>query len=378
MTQIDRRIEVTVGSVAAAPATKRALVSLSSLDRSTMRAGDARVRWGDQPDRNPHQGSQQHHTCAEVPRRMAFPPDEPFRVFQTYASSRSQCHGHQLAGFFGENLSLRGCFNLALNATPLVHRSPVLLSFQNRAQIWPPIAVRASYTGPDTNITADPLFCLALIWQWYSHSAAHIPLAVFPENLPLLTKDSTGQSQGTVDGSVSVGRDIEFAHALDHNPEIKAPGLPGLLHLGSVNQFGLEVRGLELQTKSPGSLSSFVEIRSCSAVSPAHKLSLTLARGDTGPIRHVRHGSCGFQVGTTEGTRQAREAICLIAGRMKFEFVRENYFPGSHTITIARIEIPRNPVRSRMSGYQYPDNGSLCFATGRLGSPASYRTNAGW
>ena len=164
MTQVQRSVKVAIERIATAPATECAFMPLPSLDKSTMGTSDGGIGWIYQANRDAYQGSQKPHARSEVPGRMTFPSDKPLRVFQTHASTRCQCHGHQQSGFVSENLSLSWGFNLALNATFLLHCPPVALSLQNRTKVRTFVAVGSDNRSSDSHITADPFFCL---WSFY-------------------------------------------------------------------------------------------------------------------------------------------------------------------------------------------------------------------
>jgi len=155
MTQITRRDEVGVLRITAAPTPKRFFVPLSPLDESAFGAGCAGVSWIHHGNRYAHQGSQQRHTCAKVPRRVRLPSDKPTRVFNCNASSRLPSYEHGASGFSGQQLPLGTGFNAPVNASLLIHRSPVALSFEYGPQVRPFVAVGAGHTGPHADIHAD-------------------------------------------------------------------------------------------------------------------------------------------------------------------------------------------------------------------------------
>ncbi len=384
MTQIKRSVEVSIMGETTPPTSKRSSVPLSWLDRPTLRASDGGVGWGDHLDSNAHQGSEQRHTCAEVPRRVLLPADEPFRVFQGYASTRSLSHGHKLTGFSGKHLSLSGGLNPALNASFLVHRSPVPLSIQNGSEIRPLVAVRASNRSPDSHVTADKLFGLPYLRTgrppaWDLDSYTHIPFAVLAEHFSLLTQLGSRQGQSPVDSPVPSCWEVEFSHTLDHDPEVKALSLSGILDLSSVNKLGFEHRRLELLAQGTGGFSALVKISRSSTVSSTPELPLALARRNMG-LLHACHLECAIRVQATKQPRQEGQSISFVTRGMEFEFIGENH--GLHEQTIAETREPRHPRRSqgpanRVSGQQCPDNASLCFVTERLGSPAYSVHHAG-
>ena len=359
---VTARVKIGIGSVAA-PITTKACPVPKALCRTTSGAGGGGVRWCDRANGNAHQGREQDNPFCKVPGCMPFPSDKPFRVFQTHASTCCQCHGHQQTGFTGENLSLRGSFNPTVNAPLLVHCQPVPLSLQDGAKVRPAIAIRAGDAGPDAYVNTNPLLSSSYFRQGDADSAAHVPLAILPEHFPLLTQGSSRHSQSTVDGSVPVSRDVEFAHALNHYPQVKALCLPWLLNLSRVDNFSLEMRGLELLAQCPGSLRALVEVGGSSAISAAYKLPLALTRGDTG-LLHACHLICAIYVQASKQPRQEGQRIGLVARGVQFKFVRENR--RLHVTTVSERRSSRNPMRSRVSGCPYPDNawqrGANCLA----------------
>src|SRR2546426_2154100 len=301
MTHDLRRNEISIMRIATLPTAKRLFVSLSPLDESatgTRCAGVGRIHHG---YRYAQQGSQQRHTRAEVPRRMLFPSDEPTRVFNCHASSRALSHGHNAAGLMGEQLPLGTGFNLTVDAALLVHRAPVALSFQDRSQVWSLVTIGAGNAGPYTDITADPFSHRLFVGQGNLDPGSAVPLPVLSEDFALLTERCARIGQGAVNRPVFLGRDIELAHALDHDPQVKPLGSPWGLDVRRVNQFGTQGRDDERLACDTGSFLAPLVVRPRPPIGPSGELALTATCREPLRVHGLMYGIGGQ---ATEHPRQ--------------------------------------------------------------------------
>jgi hypothetical protein len=345
MAYIPRRIDVSVVSEPTAPAPKHFPMPLFFLYPSAARAGDGSVGRRDQRNRDAYQRGQQRHTCSKVPRRVAFPSDKPLRVFQGNASARPLCHGHNLASFTGKHLSLRTGFDAPVNAVLLVHRAPVTLSFQYRPQVWPLVSIAPCNGGSRADITAEPAVRLLDFRQWDRHTHAGVPLAVLSEHLGALLQGGTGQGQRPVNRPVPVRGNVEPAlfpacgcGAPQHDPQVKALRLPGLLHLRAVDQFGPE------KARRVTSLRRSLEVDRGAAVGSPNELTVPFRAGEA--ALSLSHEGCAIRVRALKESRQKRERIGLIRGREQFELVGQVH--GLHSRGVANGgEKTRTPPRAK-------------------------------
>lgn len=243
MRDIDARVTVCIRRESTPIAAKHLFPS-KAVCRTATGASRAGMGRGDRADGDAYEGSPQRHARAEVPRRVLLPSYQSGRVFNRYASSRALCHGHYTTGLTGEQLSLGTRFNTTIEASFLVHRAPVALSFQNRAHVTPSIPVAASDGSADTNIYADPSLGRLDLRPGDFHPHSDVPLPVLSEDFPLLTERSPRRGEGSVDGPVLLRWEIELPDPLDHDPQVKPCGFPGTLDMGCINQLGLQIAGL--------------------------------------------------------------------------------------------------------------------------------------
>ena len=331
-------------------------MSLSPLDESAFRTSRAGVSRIHHSHRYAHQGSQQRHTCAEVPRRVRLPSDQSTRVFKCDASSRSQCHGHCFTGFSGQHLPLGTGFNAPVNATLLVHCTPVALSLEYGSQVWPSVAIGAGNTRPHSYVYTDKLFDWYLFGQRHLHAYPTVPFAVLPKDFSLLAERRVRVSQGAVDCPVFLGRDIQLSYALHHDPQVKTCGVPGSLYVGGVDQFSLQRS--RLMTCFPGSS----PISERTAIGPASKLAHALGRGASGLLTKR---SCARCVMPRKESRQESERISFVGSREKFQFVTENSVHESNRNT------NRPPCKVSFASVNGGKNGPLRLRLGGLPKPAS-------
>ncbi len=295
MTHILSRDEVGVVRIATAPAAKRPFVSLVPLDESTPRTGCARVRWIHHGHSYADQGTQQRDPGPKIARGMGLPSNQPRRVFNCHASTRLLSYEHSLSGFTGQQLPLGTGFDTPVTPPVLVGGLACAVSTQNGPQVWPLIAVRACDAGADTDITAKPGGHGLRCSYGDSHSHAAVPLAVLLKDLALLAAVRPWVSQGAIQRSMRVGRHVQFAHALHHNPVVKARSLPGGLDLRRVNQLGLQTARL-----MPG-LSGASPVRQGTPVRSARKLAHAFA---TGAAALLPQRGCAFRVMPRKKGRQ--------------------------------------------------------------------------
>jgi hypothetical protein len=357
---VARSVDVSVMSKPTMPTPKHLLMPLSLLYPSARRAGQARVSRTDQSNRETDQGSQQQHTSCEVSSGVTFPSDQSLRVFQGNASARSVSHGHQLSGFAGEHLSLGTCFNLTVDASFLVHRAPVLLSFQDGPQVWPFVAITARHRSTDSNIAAYPAGDGPDFWQRYVYAHSGIPL-------PVLTKDfsaafgteiqlCTRHGQCAVQSSVTPGWYVQLLFgAFDENPVVKAGGFLWQLQIGTINQLCPQVWGDKGSSGHTGSFLRPPPVNKGTAIGSSRKLSHALTARASGLLTQR---CCARSMMPRKESRQKMQGVCFVASRKEFQLVTENCV---HPKKIAKCEELHNPART----VQTPERASLPSRTDR-------------
>src|SRR5215813_12335465 len=155
MTQIQSRIQVSVTCMAAPPAPKELLVSLSPLCEpatGTGEAGASRVHHRNSKAMN---RCQQQDAMTEHASAVLLPANQPFRVFHSHASARPQGYEHCLSGFAGEDVPLVS-YGQTANPLLLMLGFPFFLSLEHRPQVRPPIAIAAGDSGTGPHVTPQP------------------------------------------------------------------------------------------------------------------------------------------------------------------------------------------------------------------------------
>ncbi len=339
-TNIPRCVNVSVVSKPATPTPKHLFLPLSLLYPATRRAGEACVSWLDQNNRDAYQCGQQPHARSKVPGRVAFPPDQPLRVFQGNASARTVTHGDNLTGFAGKHLSLGTRFNRTINTAPLIHRAAVALSFQDGAQVGAFVPVAPCHSGSRANVAPEPRGRLLDFGQRDRHGHASVPLVVSSEHLGTFVQRGPRQRQGAVDCPMPFGRNIEAAITAprggcpsQHNPAVKALCFAWSLNLRRVNQFGFQSAGG--MTGFAGAL--VVDVRT--PVGPAYKFTKPFRAGEA--TLSLRYGGCAGRVRALEEGHQKSERIRLIVRGIQLQFIAESH--GLHTICIANLQRDNNP-----------------------------------
>lgn len=338
--------EIRIMRIAAVPATKCTFMPHVPLDLSTPGTRLRRVGGIDHLHTQAMNRCQQQDSIAEESSGMLSPANQPVRVFQTDASTRTLTHGDNLPSFTGKNLSLRTHFNAPVDAPLLVHRFAVALSFQDRSEIGASVAVRAGHSSTSTDVTAEPFFHGLHFGQGHLNAYPTVPLAILSEDLALLTESCPREREGAVDRSMLARWDVQLPDALNHHPQVKAGRLSRRLHLSGINQFSPECGGLEWLAGFASGLQAPTKVSKGTARSTSGKLARSFARGDAG-LLHSRDVICGIGMQPTKQPRQESQRVCLIRRRMKFEFVRE-YNGRFHTTSLTETP-PRAKSRSRPS-----------------------------
>lgn len=344
---IARRIDVGVVGKSTAPASKHLLMPLFLLNPSAARASDGGISRTDERNRDAYQSSQQRHTCGKEPRRVTFPSDKPLRVFQGNASTRALCHGHNFPGFMGKHLSLRTGLDAPINTALLVHCAPVTLSFQDRPQVWPFVAIASRDSRSRPHVTSDPACRLLDLGERDRHTHARIPLAVLAKHFSRFVQLCAWQSKGTIDGAVPVRRDVEAAvlaprggRATEHDPQIEAFRLARLLHFRAVDQFGLE------RSRDMSGLGRSLKVDVGAAIGTTDELAEPFRAGEAAPL--LSHETCAIRVRALEKSRQKRECIGLVRGRIELELVRQVHGLHERSI-IKRADEHKNPAPRKVS-----------------------------
>jgi len=347
MTDVQACVEVGILCVATLQAPKHCLVS-ERIPRPASRTGEASVGRITEPNRHPCHSGQQQNTLREESRTPLFPPWETVRILKRNTSARLTSTAHQSPSFFGLRLSLRTHFIGPITPLLLVKSATVALFLQYRSQVLALIAVAARYRTSHAHITTNPFSCGLFCGQRHLDGHAHVPFVVLSEDFALLAEGGTRQGQRTIDGTMFLRRDVEFPHALHHDPQIEAFRLAWLLDVGRVNQLSFQRANNERLLECAGGLFTALIVLERPARSTSVKFARTCTNGDTG-LFHVHNRLCGNRVQTAEQPRQERQCISLVARREKFQLVRQ-YSLGCHGLTITkRAEKVKAPpyVKSR-------------------------------
>jgi hypothetical protein len=372
MTNITTRVLVRVGREPARQAPELRLVS-ECIPGPTVRAGERGVGWVTEPNRHPCHSSQQQNALREESRTPLFPPRQTVRILKRNTSTRLLSTAHKGSGFFGLRLSLRGHFVGPITPLLLIQSATVALAVQDRTQIVTAVAVTTSNSSAYAYIDADPVGRVLLFWQGDFYTDPTIPLAILPEEFPLLAERRAWQGQGPIDGAMLRSWDVQFADPLHHNPQVKAGGVPWSLNVGGINQLSSQCGSLE---RLPGFASRFETpaiVSKCATGSASVKLASAPTRGDTGPF-HVHNRLCGNRVQTAEQPRQEREGITLGARRKTLQLIRE-YSLGCHESSITQGQEKRKTptVQSLRSRPAMGGERSLRLQTARASNACRVR-----
>jgi hypothetical protein len=291
-----RRIDVGVVSEPTVPASKRLTVPLSGLDMPATRTGCASVGRAYHLDSNAVNRRKQEYSFPEESGRVLLPANQAFRVFKCNASSRTLCHGHNAAGLTGQHLPLGTHVPRLIPTVLLQHGATVARSFQDRPEIGAAITVRPRDGRTRPDIAADPFGDGLFVGQRDFHPNPAVPFAILPEHFALLAEGRSRQSKRSVNRTMLPGGNVQFAHALDHDPHVKALGFPGSLDMGRVNQ---------LSTKCSRLMSSFSgasPIRERTPVRSARKLAQALGAGASALLTQRR--CAGGMMSRKEGRQE--------------------------------------------------------------------------
>jgi hypothetical protein len=341
MTDIARRIDVRIMSEPTVPTPKHLFMSLSLLYPSAARAGDAGISRTDQSHRDASQRSQQPHARGKVPGRVTFPSDKPLRVFQGNASARLPRYEHGSSGFMGQHLSLRTGFNAPGEAALLVHRSPVPRTWQDGPQVGALVAIGASNSSPYANITAEPFVRRLDFPQRDRDAATGVPLPILAKDLSTFLQRGPRQGERAIEGDMLASWDIEppvlspaGRRAPQHDPTVKASGLPGLLNFRSVNEFGFQAaRGM------PRFLCPAI-VKVGSSVGSADELSHAF-RTRKARLLPARKVSCDIRVRARKESSQRRQGVRLIHRGIEAKLVGQVH--GCHSESLAEAQKNHQP-----------------------------------
>ena len=351
MTDIDTRIEITVGQVMAPPAVKRAFLSLSPLDMPAPGAGEAGVGRANHGDSKTGDRSKQQHARTKKARSMFLPTDQSFGIFQGNASARCQCYEHRLPSFAGNDLSR--WTHGALPVPPLfcMVLFPFIVAVKQGPQVWPLIPVRSRDGGFCSHVAAQPALGFLHLWQGNrdSHIGVPLPVLAHDEGTTLRPDVQCGPRQGqcAIQGMMPTRRDIQFVFgALEQNPVVEAFCVLGQLQIGAINQFGMQRRRCERSAGLPRCFQGASVVDVGAAICPSDELSEPFARWarrGSALFRRLAHSECAIGVGALKEGRQERKRIRLISGGIQLQLVRKNDFLRLHTSCIAETTEKENP-----------------------------------
>ena len=309
------------------------------IPRSAAATGLRRVCWFQEPDSNACQSREQLNTLCKLACCPPSPLWQTSGIFQTHTSTRTQCHGHRLSGFAGENLSLKSTRIASFGTTPFSLVS--VRAVNNRLQTSTVIAVAAYHSTARADITAQPPLRLLDFSQGHRHRDASIPLAVFPEDLRRLVQCGSRQGQCSIDCPMFPGRDIEPAvatprsrRAPQHDPAIKALGLARLLDLRRVDEFGLEKS--RRVTRFGGAL--VVDVGP--AIGTPDKLPEPLRAGKARLLCTCKL-ICDIRMQALKQSSQRRKRVRFTTGGKELELVPKRY--GCHALILANCEEKETP-----------------------------------
>ena len=336
MTNITTCILVCIGREPARQAPELRLMS-KRIPGPTTRASETSIGWITEPSRHPYQIGQQENALCKESRTPLSPTRQTVRILKRNTSTRLLSTAHKGSGFFGLRLSLRRHFIRPIPPLFLVQGSSVTLSVQYRPQIGTFVAVATGDSTSYPNICPDKFSDGLLIGQRDFHANLAIPFTVLPENLALLTERCARQSECSVDSTMLSCRYVESGTILisastpHHHPQIKTLCVPGELNLGGINQFGFQRSRLKFSFKSTSRLLSTSPINKGTTVGMSNKLAQSFAAGGSALFTQRR---CADGMMPRKESRQERQCVSLIFGRIEFQLVAENR--RLHTCTIAK------------------------------------------
>ena len=350
MTNIQTCIEVGILSIAALQASKHRLVS-ERMPRTTAGAGERSVGGIHDPNRHPCHSGQQQNALREESRTPLFPPWETVRILKSKTSTRLESTAHQRSGVFSLGLSLRGHFIGPIAPLLLVESATVALFLQDGSQVGCTVTVRTGHRPAHAHVTADKFLDGLFVGHWNFHGHTAVPLAVFSEDLALLTQRSTGIRQGSVNRSMFAGRDVQLPHTLHHDPQIEAFCFARGLDLGGINQFSFQHPRL-----MPG-FSGASPVRECTTVGSTGKLAHAFRRRAAGLLTKR---SCARCVMPRKESRQETERIGFVSNREKFQFVTED------SVHIRHYNRDHPPCKVSFAPVYRGNNGPLRLRLGDL------------
>lgn len=361
MTDIQTGIPISIRSEATGMTSKHRLVS-ERIPRATARTRQRRIGRAYEPNRHPCYGSQQQNALCKESRAPLSPPWETVRLFKRNASTSPTSTAHQVPGFSGLRLSLRGHFIGPIPPLLLVKSTPVALSFQYRAQVVTSVAVRAGHCSSYAHITPDKLSSREFVRQRDFHAYPTVPLTVLPEDFALFTERGSWVGQGSVDRPMLAGRDIQLPHTLHHDPQVKALGLAWLLDVACINQLSFENGSLEWGASLPRRLETALPVRMSPAIRPSCKLSHPSAWWDTG-LLHSRNRMCGKRVQPTKQPRQESQCVRLIGRRVQLKLIGKSNRLACHSESVTQNP---PPCKVSFAPINRGDNGPLRLRLGGL------------
>lgn len=342
---IQRRVLVRVTGEATRAASEHFFPSVR-IPRMAAATGLRRVGWFQEPHSNACDESEQLNPLCKLAGCPSSPSWQAPGIFQTDASTRTLCHGHRFSGFAGKNLSLK-CWRIT--PVPLVMRRLFLgtmRAMHNGCQAATTVAIRSKDATPHPHVTAQPSVRLSHVSDGHFHIDSGVPLAILSEDLSTAlgpqVEFRTRQSQCPVQTPMAFGGHVKatfFFCPFHHHPVIKAAGLLGQLHVGRVNQLRVQGRRGKRTASDTSGFEGPAVVGGGAPVGPAHKLTEPLGR--TGSALCGHQVMCGIGMAARKEGRQARQAVCLVAGRVQSQFVRKIH--RCHGVTITQGAERRHP-----------------------------------
>ena len=252
------------------------------LSRTAAGAGERSVGRRDERYWNPCQTGKQRNPFCKIPGCPLSPAWQTFRVLKRHASARSQSYENQLAGFTGKRLSLWSLTTkVSRHPLPLTLSLPFFLSFQDRAEVWAPVAITASNTGPHTHIITVPFLSFSNFGQEAADVNDGVPFPLAAHHLGRLTKGGSRVRKGAVNGLVLPGWQVELAvsgESLNVHPEVKVSSFAGFLDFCRVAEFSMQVGKFHLPLECPGSFLGPLIVEESPTAHPLFKFPLTCLR----------------------------------------------------------------------------------------------------
>lgn len=357
MTQINTRVEVSVGSMPTLPTTEHFLVSLSFLSEPARRAGEARTGWVQQNNRHAMNRGKQLDPASKITSGPLLPTNHACWVFQAHASTRARCYEHGSSRFFGNHLSRWTCCIGAINASALLVCSTLFLLLQDRPKVGSLMSIAPGDGGSHAYIAAKP--ALGFLDFGYGESDSHkcVPFAVLANDLsaPFYSKIQLRpwQGQRAIQGTMRPSRNIQLVlRALNQNPVIKSSRVLRCLKVSTINQFCMQSRRSKGTLGFACSLQRSAIVNPGTAIGSTYELSQSFRRWtyQGSALFRLAHSDCAIGVGALEKGRQARQAIRLVAGWEQFQLVGQNYSLRLHTKSVAQTNAPRKNAQTRSRG----------------------------